>query len=138
MTGHGSIESAVEAMKVRARYDYIQKPVSVWKNLRMLLRRMEEKKSGLVPREQKFLRERVETDQQLDGIIGRGPPRSVKGLANHRSTEKIRGPPVLICGERRERGKEIGGARRQSITGGRVLRRRPFVAVRLRSAGFRR
>ena len=41
MTGHGSIESAVEAMKLGA-YDYIQKPFRV-EELRMLLRRMEEK-----------------------------------------------------------------------------------------------
>src|SRR5260370_30237285 len=57
MTGPGSIESAVEAMKSGA-YDYIQKPFRV-EELRMLLRRMEEK-IRLV-RDDKVLRERVET-----------------------------------------------------------------------------
>src|SRR5258708_31136137 len=65
MTGHGSIESAVEAMKSGA-YDYIQKPFRV-EELRMLLRRMEEK-IRLV-QENRGLGERVETDKQLGGII---------------------------------------------------------------------
>src|SRR5258708_33407564 len=69
MTGHGSIESAVEAIELGA-YDHIQKPFRV-EELRMLLRRMEEK-IRLV-QENRVLRERVETDQQLDGII-RTPP----------------------------------------------------------------
>ena len=41
MTGHGSIESAVDAMKLGA-YDYIEKPFRVEK-LRLLLQRMAEK-----------------------------------------------------------------------------------------------
>jgi DNA-binding NtrC family response regulator len=41
MTGHGSIESAVDAMKLGA-YDYLEKPFRVEK-LRLLLQRMAEK-----------------------------------------------------------------------------------------------
>jgi two-component system, NtrC family, response regulator AtoC len=66
MTGHGSIESAVDAMKLGA-YDYIEKPFRVEK-LRLLLQRMAEKVR--LVNENAFLRERVNADENLDGIIG--------------------------------------------------------------------
>ena len=93
MTGHGSIESAVEAMKSGA-YDYIQKPFRV-EELRMLLRRMEEK-IRLV-QENKVLRERVETDQQLDGIIGESA--NIREVLRMIGRLKDTWTPVLICGE---------------------------------------
>jgi DNA-binding NtrC family response regulator len=55
MTGHGSIESAVDAMKLGA-YDYIEKPFRVEK-LRLLLQRMAEKVR--LVNENAFLRDRV-------------------------------------------------------------------------------
>ena len=57
MTGHGSIESAVQAMRLGA-YDYITKPFRI-EELRLLLQRMQEKVRLVT--ENLFLRERVNT-----------------------------------------------------------------------------
>jgi two-component system, NtrC family, response regulator AtoC len=119
MTGHGSIESAVEAMKLGA-YDYIQKPFRV-EELRMLLRRMEEK-IRLV-QENRVLRERVETDQELDGIIGESA--KIREVLRIISRLKDTWTPVLICGESGT-GKELV-ARAIHYRG--TFAKRPFVAV---------
>ncbi|HXP81730.1 MAG TPA: sigma-54 dependent transcriptional regulator [Verrucomicrobiae bacterium] len=119
MTGHGSIESAVEAMKLGA-YDYIQKPFRV-EELRMLLRRMEEK-IRLV-QENRVLRERVETDQELDGIIGDSA--KIREILRMISRLKDTWTPVLICGESGT-GKELV-ARAIHYRG--TFAKRPFVAV---------
>ena len=119
MTGHGSIESAVEAMKLGA-YDYIQKPFRV-EELRMLLRRMEEK-IRLV-QENRVLRERVETDQELDGIIGDSA--KIREILRMISRLKDTWTPVLICGESGT-GKELV-ARAIHYRG--TFAKRPLVAV---------
>jgi two-component system, NtrC family, response regulator AtoC len=119
MTGHGSIESAVQAMKLGA-YDFITKPFRV-EELKLVLQRMAEK-VRLVS-ENEFLRERVSTEMELSGIIGSSAKiqdvlRMVARLKNTRT-------PVLITGESGT-GKELV-ARAIHFRGS--LAHRPFVAV---------
>jgi two-component system, NtrC family, response regulator AtoC len=119
MTGHGSIESAVDAMKLGA-YDYIEKPFRVEK-MRLLLQRMAEK-IRLVT-ENQFLRERVNTEENLDGIIGTSA--NIQDVLRMISRLKDTRTPVLISGESGT-GKELA-ARAIHFRGS--MAQTPFVAV---------
>jgi two-component system response regulator AtoC len=119
MTGHGSIESAVDAMKLGA-YDYIEKPFRVEK-LRLLLQRMAEKVR--LVNENAFLRERVSADENLDGIIGSSS--GIQDVLRMISRLKDTRTPVLISGESGT-GKELV-ARAIHFRG--ALAQTPFVAV---------
>jgi DNA-binding NtrC family response regulator len=119
MTGHGSIESAVEAMRLGA-YDYIEKPFRVEK-LRQLLQRMAEKVRLVT--ENQFLRERVNTETQLDGIVGTSA--KIQDVMRMISRLKDTRTPVLITGESGT-GKELV-ARAMHFRG--PLAPMPFVAV---------
>jgi len=119
MTGHGSIETAVDAMRLGA-YDYIEKPFRVGK-LRLLLQRMAEK--VLLVNENEFLRDRAEADLQLDGIVGTSA--KIQDVLRMVSRLKDSRTPVLITGESGT-GKELV-ARAIHFRG--ALARLPFVAV---------
>ena len=119
MTGHGSIESAVDAMKLGA-YDYIEKPFRVEK-MRLLLQRMAEKVRLVT--ENEFLRERVNTEDNLDGIVGASA--NIQDVLRMIARLKDTRTPVLIAGESGT-GKELV-ARAIHFRG--ALAQTPFVAV---------
>ncbi len=120
MTGHSSVETAVQAMKLGA-YDYISKPFSPLEELRLFLRRMAEKVR--LVEENQFLRERVDTETGLHGIVGSSA--KIQDVLRMISRLKDTRTPVLITGESGT-GKELV-ARAIHFRGS--FASRPFVAV---------
>ncbi|HET9364945.1 MAG TPA: sigma-54 dependent transcriptional regulator [Candidatus Angelobacter sp.] len=119
MTGHGSIETAVQAMKLGA-YDYITKPFRI-EELKLLLQRMAEKIKLVA--ENQFLRDRVSTEMELNGIVGSSS--KIQDVLRMVARLKDTRTPVLITGESGT-GKELV-ARAIHYRG--LLSKRPFVAV---------
>ncbi len=119
MTGHGSIESAVQTMKLGA-YDYVTKPFRV-EELKLILQRMAEKVRLVM--ENQFLRAHVSNEMQLNAMVGSSVKiqevlRLIARLKDSRS-------PVLVMGESGT-GKELV-ARAIHFRGS--FASRPFVAV---------
>ena len=120
MTGHGSIETAVQAMKLGA-YDYITKPFSPLEELRLFLRRMAEKVR--LVEENEFLRQRMDSETAVHGIVGSSA--KIQDVLRMVARLKDTRTPVLIYGESGT-GKELV-ARAMHFRG--AFAGRPFVAV---------
>ena len=120
MTGHGSIETAVQAMKLGA-YDYITKPFSPLEELRLFLRRMAEKVR--LVEENEFLRQRMDSETAVHGIVGSSA--KIQEVLRMVARLKDTRTPVLIYGESGT-GKELV-ARAMHFRG--AFAGRPFVAV---------
>jgi two-component system response regulator HydG len=93
ITGHGTVESAVQAMKNGA-YDYVTKPFSV-DELRLLLDRV----AGhlRMKTENRLLRERVRSKQGFAGIVGGAPEMEKLYRIITKAAQSTH--PVLILGE---------------------------------------
>jgi DNA-binding NtrC family response regulator len=93
VTGHGTVESAVQAMKNGA-YDFVTKPFSV-DELRLLLDRV----AGhlRLKTENRLLRERVRSKQGFAGIVGGAPEMERLYRIITKAAQSTH--PVLILGE---------------------------------------
>jgi DNA-binding NtrC family response regulator len=104
----------------RGAYDYITKPFRI-EELKLLLQRMQEKVQLVT--ENLFLRERVSTDMDLNGIVGSSA--KIQDLMRMIARLKDTRTPVLVAGESGT-GKELI-ARAIHFRG--QYAKRPFVAV---------
>ena len=119
MTAFGTIENAVEAMKLGA-YDFIQKPVDV-DHLSLLLRRCREHRE--LRHENLLLKEEFQKRYRLPAIVGDSPPivevsHAIQRVAPTDST-------VLLQGESGT-GKELFARAIHQLS---PRRDRPFVAI---------
>src|SRR3982751_7127892 len=93
ITGHGTVESAVQAMKAGA-YDFVTKPFSL-EELKLLLERVASHLK--LKTENRILREKIKSKQGFGQIIGRAPEMDklyrIVAKAAHSAH------PVLILGE---------------------------------------
>jgi DNA-binding NtrC family response regulator len=95
MTAFGTIEGAVEAVKLGA-FDYLKKPVDL-EELRLLADRARE--TSLLKHELSYHRKRAAADPHFAQLVGESPPmRAVRDRARQVAALEDT-PPVLITGE---------------------------------------
>ena len=119
VTGYGTVQSAVQAMKNGA-YDYVTKPFSM-EELKLLLERAGSHLK--LKTENRLLREKVKSKQGFGGIVGRAP--EMEKLYRIISKAANSGHPVLILGESGT-GKEMVA---RSIHYSGPFRDKPFIPV---------
>ncbi len=119
VTGYGTVQSAVQAMKIGA-YDYVTKPFSL-DELKLLLERVVNHLR--LKSENRMLREKVKSKQGFGGIVGRSPEMEKLYRIIAKAANSIH--PVLILGESGT-GKEMV-ARSIHYTG--PFRDKPFIPV---------
>src|SRR5690242_13276307 len=119
MTGHGTVESAVQAMKLGA-YDYVTKPFSM-DQLKVLLDRVSAHLR--LKTENRMLREKLKSKQGFGNIIGRAPEMDKLYRIIAKAAHSIH--PVLILGESGT-GKEMVA---RAIHHSGPFRDKPFIPV---------
>ncbi len=92
MTAYGSVDTAVEAMK-KGAYDFVTKPVNI-DRLEILIKRA--LKDRATRQENTVLRERVDKQMTIEGMIGRSPAMvevfdTIKQVAPSKATVLIQG-----------------------------------------------
>ena len=119
MTGHGTIETAVAAMKLGA-YDFLTKPFSAQELLRCIEHIAERRRAQM---ENLLLREQIQSDGRFAGMVGR----SARMQALFRSILQVapRRQAVLITGESGT-GKELAARAVHELS---PWRHEPFVAI---------
>ena len=93
LTGYGSIETAVEALKLGS-YDYLQKPIKLGR-LKSLIDRVLEKRS--LKEENLFLRSRLRERYRYDELIGASP--KMQHIYEIIDKISLKSPTVLLSGE---------------------------------------
>lgn len=119
VTGYGTVQSAVQAMKHGA-YDYVTKPFSV-DELRLLLDRVANHLK--LKSENRMLREKVKSKQGFGNIVGRAPEMEKLYRIIAKAANSVH--PVLILGESGT-GKEMVA---RSIHYSGPFRDKPFIPV---------
>jgi len=96
MTAHGTIEGAVEAMKLGA-FDYLKKPVDL-DELKILVERAQE--NSRLRQEVRYYREKEARDPEASGLLGRGLGiQQILAQITHLASLQEETPTVLVTGE---------------------------------------
>jgi two-component system, NtrC family, response regulator AtoC len=96
LTAYGTIEGAVEAMKLGA-LDYLKKPIDL-DELKIVVERAEE--ASRIRQEVQYYREREARDFEFEGLVGRCPAmQRIFGQIKHLASLEEEAPTVLLTGE---------------------------------------